>query len=294
MFIDAIEKAASYTRAIHSIARYQRSTLIIPSAATLFFVNAEGWALTCKHVAQQVLASDGLLSRYTEFKSKCLAVRGQPRSKQQIQKLEREYSFTDGSLVELLNRFMNCIEGPLQVNIEFHPELDVALLHFTGFTKLLCDTFPIFAMSDSDLKQGMFICRLGFPFAEFSNFKYDDTHERIAWTASGREDTPRFPVEGMVTRYLINQNGQRIGFEVSTPGLRGQSGGPAFDSEGHVWGMQSQTNHLDLDFDVDIEVIRMGQKRKIRQSTVLHVGHCVHVSVLKAFMRQHKVAFQEG
>ncbi|HKU17807.1 MAG TPA: serine protease [Candidatus Saccharimonadales bacterium] len=294
MFIDAIKKVASYTRAIHSIARYQGSALVIPSAATLFFVNSDGWALTCKHVAQQVLAADQLSLRYAEFKSKSANTALEPHAKQLIRKLQTQYGFTHGELVQLLFRFMNCIEGSLDVDVMYHSELDVALLHFKRFTKLLCDDFPTFAKSDSDLKQGMYICRLGFPFAEFSNFTYDDRNDRIAWTDSGRIDTPSFPVDGMVTRHLVDQNGQMTGFEVSTPGLRGQSGGPAFDSDGRVWGMQYETNHLDLDFDVDIEVIRMGQKRKVHHSAVLQVGHCVHVSVLKAFMRQHKVSYNEG
>jgi hypothetical protein len=58
--------------------------------------------------------------------------------------------------------------------------------------------------------------------------------------------------------------------------------------------MQSATNHLDLNFDVDLEVYRDGVKRHVKESAILHVGHCVHVNVLKDFMRQHIVDFNEG
>jgi hypothetical protein len=34
--------------------------------------------------------------------------------------------------------------------------------------------------------------------------------------------------------------------ETSTPGLRGQSGGPLFDAKGEIWGIQSRTNFLEL------------------------------------------------
>jgi len=57
--------------------------------------------------------------------------------------------------------------------------------------------------------------------------------------------------------------------------------------------MQSATNHLDLNFDVDLEVYRDGVKRHVKESAVLHVGHCVHVDVLKDFMRQHGLSFME-
>ncbi|MBA3522544.1 MAG: hypothetical protein H0T90_08595 [Gemmatimonadales bacterium] len=111
------------------------------------------------------------------------------------------------------------------------------------------------------------------------------------------ERTPKsseFPIDGMVTRHLLGPRGSVFGFEMSTPGLRGQSGGPAFDPDTKVWGVQYGTNHLDLDFDVDQEVYRSGIKKKVKDSAFLHVGHCVHVDILKAFMTQHGVKFPEA
>ena len=102
---------------------------------------------------------------------------------------------------------------------------------------MLCDTFPIFPSETSNLQPGRFLCRLGFPFPEFKNFEYDKDNDQIIWTNIGRELTPRFPIEGMLTRFVLDNENNRIGFELSTPGLRGQSGGPAFDTDGKVWGM---------------------------------------------------------
>jgi hypothetical protein len=175
-----------------------------------------------------------------------------------------------------------------------HSKYDIALLKFTEFTRLICKSFPVFARNGADLKQGKFLCRLGFPFPEFTNFEYDPTNDSIRWTEEGRQETPRFPIEGMVTRHLLDPDGEMAGFELSTPGLRGQSGGPAFDAEGRIWGMQARTGHLDLDFDVDLDVVREGSKRRVKDSAFLHVGHCIHVDVLKQFMREHRVAFAEG
>jgi len=188
---------------------------------------------------------------------------------------------------------MNCIEGGLNLTAQVHPTFDVALLHFQNYTKLLCTSFPIFPRNTTDLKQGKFLCRLGYPFPEFNNFAYDQSTNSIDWTNVGRDVSPIFPIEGMVTRHLLGANNEVFGFELSTPGLRGQSGGPAFDFDGRVWGMQSSTNHLDLDFDVNMEVLRNGQMKKVHDSAFLHVGHCIHVNILKDFMHQHNVAFQE-
>ena len=97
----------------------------------------------------------------------------------------------------------------------------------------------------------------------------------------------------MITRRLLDSEGQVYGFEISTPGLRGQSGGPAFDTEGKIWVMQFATKHLDLDFDVDQEVLRKGIKEHVTDSAFLHVGGCIHIDVVKAFMKENNVQFTE-
>ncbi|MDH3217665.1 MAG: hypothetical protein OEN01_15560 [Candidatus Krumholzibacteria bacterium] len=85
-----------------------------------------------------------------------------------------------------------------------------------------------------------------------------------------------------------------VRFTRALPGLRGQSDGPAFDVEGRVWGIRSRTKHLDLNFDVTVEVLRKGAKKQVRDHAFLHVGHCMHVDVLKDFMREHRVVFDEA
>jgi len=293
MFVQAIEKVVEFTRPIHTIVRYFDSTQVHPGAATLFFVNADGWALTCRHVAEQIIGAEQLQRRYQAFKVERASLPA--KNKRQLEReLERKHGFGKETVVEVKNLFMNCVDGPLNLGLQLHPSLDVALIKFSDFSALRCTTFPVFAANGEDIRQGKFLCRLGFPFPEFRNFAYDPPTDTINWNHEGREDTPRFPIEGMVTRHLLGPEGSVIGFEMSTPGLRGQSGGPAFDSEGRVWGMQSRTIHLDLDFDVDMEVTRAGTTRRIRDSAVLHVGHCIHVEVLKDFMRKHKVEFTEG
>lgn len=293
MFVAAIERAAEFTRPIHSILRYFGSTEVHPGAASLFLVNADGWALTCRHVAEELIAARQLEQKYRTFKAERDAL-GPKRRRQVDRELQRKHDLDHTKPVEVANRFVNCVEGPLNITAKLHPILDAALLKFDEFTKLGCSVFPVFAKNGGDLKQGKFLCRLGFPFPEFKNFAYDPASDSIGWTQQGQEHTPRFPIEGMVTRHLLGPGGTVVGFELSTPGLRGQSGGPAFDTEGRVWGMQSRTAHLDLAFDVDTEVVRQGTKKRVRDSAFLHVGHCVHVDVLKAFMREHSVSFVEG
>lgn len=292
MFVDAIEQVAQYTRPILTIERYYGSTDVLPGAATLFFVNDEGWALTCRHVAELFVASDRLGARHAAFTAERSApgFDGEP---QRLRELEGTYGLSEGVIFELKTRCDNCVVGDYELTLTMHPTLDVALMKFENFEKLGPVSFPVFAADGSALKQGRFLCRLGFPFPEFTNFGYHAESDSIEWTGRGRARTPRFPIEGMVTRHLSGPGGI-VGFEISTPGLRGQSGGPAFDPSGRVWGMQSATRHLDLNFDVDMQVIRGGRREQITDSAILHVGNCVHVDVLKAFMREHGVSFLEG
>lgn len=292
MFTEAIEAAAGYTRPIQTISRVWGSTTVLPGTATLFFVNADGWALTCKHVANQLLIADQLLSKFNQFKMERALLPPGKNGRRSLRALELKYGYSNGEAVEIHCKFVDCVDGPLQLTVRLHSSLDVALIKFDKFTALGVSSFATFSGAGHELKQGKFLCRLGFPFPEFTNFEYDSKGDQIRWTETGRPDTPRFPIEGMVTRHLAGPAGI-FGFELSTPGLRGQSGGPAFDSEGRVWGMQAATNHLDLDFDVDVDVLRNGRKRRVKDSAFLHVGQCINVDVLKQFMRDNGVAFQE-
>lgn len=293
MFVKAIECAATFTRPLHTIVRYFGSTEVHPGAATLFFVNGDGWALTCRHVAQELAAAGQIKQKYASYKTDLDAL-GAQRSRRTERELQRKHDFDHTKVADVAISVVNCVEGPLNIHAEMHPTLDVALLKFSNYTRLLCNSFPVFAMDGAELKQGKFLCRLGFPFPEFTNFTYDAQTDKMDWTNQGRDSTPRFPIEGMVTRHLLGADGSIAGIEMSTPGLRGQSGGPLFDAEGRIWGMQAATAHLDLDFDVDIQVVRKGNKKHIRESAILHVGHCIHVDALKTFMRTHGVAFTEG
>lgn len=291
MFANAIETAAQFTKSFHSISRNYGSDVVQAGAATLFLVNDKGWALTCKHVAQLMIDADKIQQKRKSFENELAALRGQKTERKLRHQLEQKYGYLKGETFELFNTFFNCVDNMSSFELQLHPNLDVALIHFQGFTNLGCKVFPVFP-SEGEPKQGMFLCRLGFPFAEFSNYAYDSATDKISWTDSGRKDTPRFPIEGMLTRHLVHDN-KVIGFEMSTPGLRGQSGGPVFDTNGVIWGMQSATSHLDLDFDVNQEVLRNGKKKRVNDSAFLHVGHCVHINVLKDFMREHNVDFQE-
>ena len=143
------------------------------------------------------------------------------------------------------------------------------------------------------MKQGKPLCRIGFPFPEFNNFRYNDKTDDIEWTNEGIINSPVFPIDGIVTRFVV-ENNILAGIELSTPGLRGQSGGPLFDENAIVYGMQSMTTHLHLGFDIEnLEVMSGAAKKKVSNNPFLHVGRCVHVDRIKEFLQQNNIKFYE-
>ena len=97
-------------------------------------------------------------------------MRGNKKEREIRRELEQKYQLSSQTIFEIRNLFVNCIEGNLDMEIKVHNSLDVALLHFRNYARLMCNTFPTFPTDTSGLKQGKFLCRLGFPFPEFTNF----------------------------------------------------------------------------------------------------------------------------
>jgi hypothetical protein len=296
MFVDAIEKVAGFTRPIHTILREYGNNTVIPGAATLFFVNESGQAITCKHVVALIVQANKINQSYKAFKKEEESLTGKGgKYNRKLRELKAKYKYHDGKIIQVKNNFVNCINKITDFEIILHPTEDVALIKFNGFDKLSYSSYATFLKDSSLIKQGKCLCRLGYPFPEFTNFKYNEKIDDIEWTSEGKEGTPRFPIDGMITRQLVNKDGIVHGIEMSTPGLRGQSGAPLFDENAIVYGMQSKTHHLHLGFDIKDKEIREGVKiKKISNYPFLHLGNCVHVDIIKSFLKQHNIKFYES
>ncbi|TFV92189.1 serine protease [Algoriphagus kandeliae] len=289
MFVKAIQEVAGYTRAIHSISRNFGGKSIQRGSATLFFVNEEGWALTCRHVAQWIMQADAINKNYRAFLDQSPGLSGK---QQNI--LAKSLNLSQDKACEMRITFVDCVDEIKNIRFVLHPNYDLALIKFEGFHKHHFQGRAKFLKDDQSAQPGAMLCRLGFPFPEFSNFKYNPEKNLLEWTSQGAARSPRFPIEGMLTRFLGDPNGKIYGIEMSTPGLRGQSGGPLFDTEGRIIGMQSRTKHLHLGFDIeDKEIIVHGKSKKINDYAFIHLGECIHVKVIKEFLNQHQISFDE-
>ncbi len=289
MFVNAINKVSGYVRAIHSISRNFGQEKINKGAATLFFVNDEGYAITCKHVAQWIMQAEKINQKYDQFLRESISF-----------PLERRKTYADQiglsteKVAEMRITFVDCVDRMKNIKFTLHPQYDLALLKFEGFNRKLHNGYAQFTKDTDDIQPGIMACRLGYPFPEFSNYALDKERDVLRWVNSGVAKSPRFPIEGMITRFVGDQNRKVYAIEMSTPGLRGQSGGPLFDAEGRILGMQSRTKHLHLGFDIeDKKVIAHGREKKVNDYAFIHLGECIHASVIKEFLRNQNVQFYE-
>jgi hypothetical protein len=294
MFVEALDHVDRFTRPIHFISRYYGSSEIIPQTATMFFVNEDGYAVTCRHVVDNLINIDTPYTRYLSFKKELRFFEKEPTFALQKSRLEEKYGLTQDSLIRIKYSFPGSVSGDYQLVIHRHPVFDLAIVRFAGYSGKRYNGFARFLKDDEQhVKPGRSLCRLGYPFPEFTNYYLNRDIDDIAWSNEGRVGTPGFPIDGIITRKIADPNGI-FGIEMSTPGLKGQSGGPLFDRHGIVYGMQSATQHLHLGFDqVNREVISDGVRKRVSNYPFLNVGKCVHVRIIKDFLREKGVRFYE-
>ena len=296
MFVKAFEKVDQYTRPIHFIARYYGGDEIVPGSATLFFVNELGIAVTCRHEAEQVLKGDAFYTHFLTFKGDLRRFEKDKNFALHRKRLEDQFKITKETTIRLRSNFVNSVSGFTSLTTHLHPTQDLAIIEFEGFTARHYQSHAYFLRDSGKIRQGRSLCRLGYPFPEFTNYRYNKELDDIEWTSEGRLNTPSFPIDGIVTRQIGDPvTNQVVGLELSTPGLRGQSGGPLFDNQGIVYGMQSATRHLHLGFDqINREVTIDGKKQRVSNYPFLNVGQCVHVDVIKDFLREKNIKFYEA
>ena len=186
------------------------------------FVNRDGWFVTAGHMLGQIHKLDQAVNAQTPNKRK-------PKGD-----AVTHYAFTFARN-----------SGPFEARVK--PAIDLGIGRITGVTPPADYQFPKFRVRD--VEQGELLCRAGYPFIN---------DRRPTWTAeNGFAFENLFPVpmfvnEALVSRFgtLRDDNNQAVGklIETSSPGLRGQSGGPLADADGHICGIQVNTGHYPLGF----------------------------------------------
>lgn len=290
MFADAIERVGDYTRPFVCISRNYGETVVLPSSATMFFVNEEGCAVTTRQVAETILKSQNINAKYSQYKQ---AIKQLPNDKSRsgmIKKLELVYGYSKGVTVNIKCNFKGCVSPIKEITCHMHKNYDMAIIRFKGFESVHYKGYAVFSDNANAVRPGETLCRVGFPFPEVTNAIYNGITDDIEWGDSGSVNTPRFPLDGMVTRHVVT-NGTVSGIELSTPGIKGQNGGPLFDKEGVVYGMQTETRRLNLGYRFDEKGLAINNGGKELSPSFIHVGHCISAEIIKPFLAENGVKY---
>lgn len=293
MFRDACKKARAFTRPLLTVFRYVDGRFV-HGAASMVIVNEEGWFITAAHLFDSLTKARAEAAEIREWTKRKLAIEGDPsldakRKRKQISRLSYDRNWID----HVAFFWMNGVDlaKPLATHVlHVSRAHDLAIGQIAGFDRSLFPEYPVFQNPNSDVEAGASLCRMGFPFAKTSVSA--DPDGSIAF---GVDEVTYFPNEAMVTREVGEERSGPDGeplpryLETSTPGLRGQSGGPVFDSKGIVWGIQSFTAHISLGFDPPDPT---NTQRTVHQ--FLNVGVCVHPAIIQWFMKKHGVKFASG
>ena len=169
MFESAIEKVSQFTRPLKTITR-NYGGLVIPGSSTFFFVNDNGVAVTCKHVAAMINDAEKINKHFIEFKTDREKFSQQGNLQKYIKGLELKYQYRKEITVQMKHNFPDCVDKLDAIICHLHPTLDLAIVEFKGFNKLLYQSHAVFVKDSIKVKQGKYLCRIGFPFPEFNNF----------------------------------------------------------------------------------------------------------------------------
>ena len=289
MFAKAYRMASEFTQPVIASVRFLDGSVSC-SCAAFVILNEDGWMATAAHVWKPFAAFQQHRQLLQEYEAAVLAIERDEAldARQKQRKLRRVHR--DAKWITRHSFWWS--RDPVRiVDLSVVQEADLAVGRMEPWDRSWISTYPTIKDPAKPMEPGTSLCKLGYPFHETSA-TYDEAKDTFQ-LAPGVLPIPRFPLEGIYTRNAIfgkTPDGKYdIHFlETSTPGLRGQSGGPIFDVNGTVWAIQSRTINLPLGFTPKIE----RQGRLIEENQFLNVGLGVHASVIVAVLRDLAIPFR--
>jgi hypothetical protein len=287
VFAKALESVQQYTLPVIFSSRHINGA-VGSGCATFIVVNPEGWILTAAHVieAVDVVARDAI--EMADYEAQKLAISRDPNRKSKAK--ERDIARLPKKLWATHSSVLWYFPQSVLTNVHSHRPSDVAIGKLEPFDPSWVGCYPTFKDPAESMPIGTSLCRLGFPFSQIvatfdektGGFAIDEKVFPI----------PRFPNDGIHTR--VQQDRSVDGtvsvkfIETSTPGLMGQSGGPIFDRDSHIWAIQSRTNFLPLGFAPELLV----NGQKVVEHQIMNLGVGCHVEEIISLFRKNGVSFK--
>jgi trypsin-like peptidase len=285
VFVEALKRAAEFTGPVVTSMRHRDGTVAC-GAAAFVVVNDEGWIVTAAHVLNASVVFDQHRQELAAYELRVQQIDASGATQKAKNKQLRSLPTNDKWITNM--SYWWARDGISITDVKILEGADLAIGKVDPFDPAFVKTYPTFKVPP-DMEPGRSLCRLGYPFYEISA-TYDSAADVFA-LAPGTLPIPRFPLEGIFTRNIAVEIDPappvpiRL-LETSTPGLRGQSGGPIFDVDGRVWGIQTHTAHFPLGFSPEVTD---ANGRTTVENQFLNVGQGVHSETVVAFLAHHGV-----
>lgn len=274
MFRTAYSIASQFTRPV-VLSRRTVNGVCSGGLGAYVVVNSDGWIVTAAHIVKQLTDGVDDAAKTSAFDSEREAIKNDTTlTFKERQKKIRQLHWPDEKSTRNFSAWW-ARDGVAVTDIMLAPAIDLAVARLEPFDPAWCTAYPTFKDPAKDFMPGVSLCKLGYPLNEVKP-TWNEAEQKFELAVA---QYPLFPIEGMFTRVLfVSPDGKTIDpalfmVETSTPGLRGQSGGPTFDSQGTIWALQVQTGSYPLGFNL-----------KGHPEQFLHTGHGVSAfSMLTVF-----------
>ena len=276
MFAVACEKAMRYTRPVIISARTVDGTTHSGCAAFIV-INRDGWIITAAHIFDQMFKFQEDMKKIKDIDD-IIANEGPHPNLRKDPSWITNHSFWWG-----MDNLMFS-EGIID------REIDIAIGRLEGFKPDMISEYPVFKDPDT-IRPGTSLCRIGFPFID-STTDFDEEQQRFR-IRQGVLPMAFFPNDCIHTRNVFagrSKNGdyEKLYVETSTPGMKGQSGGPIFDRNGCIAAMQVRTVHLPLGFAPSYT---NSKGETVVENQFMNVGVGLHVKTITKMLEDKGIHF---
>lgn len=284
MFTEAYEIAKQYTKPlVVSIRFYDKK--IKGGLGSFIILNDEGWLMTAAHNFGAAIAFNKHQKELKEYDEKIQNIKNKQLKESKKNALLRAIKPNK----KWVTNFAIMLSGkPIKIEESYiYGKHDIAFFRIAKSAVENQKVFPKI-IDPSTIKPGTSLCKLGYPFIEFTpNFvesiKQFELPKDMAYTL--------FPIEGIYTRNLQSNeedNGIKVKFlETSSPGLKGQSGGPIFDNNGNIYAIQSKNITIPIGFKGTVK----DKGKIIEENQFLNTGIGVHPETLIYFLDKHNIKY---
>ncbi len=282
MFSKAYQTATQFTHPLVVSTRFYDKT-IETGLGAFIIINSDGWLLTAAHNLTTLLTHQKHAEEINEFN-----LRTKQLEKDNLANNYQTYAVPNAKWITNFSIFFS--GHPINI-LEYHiyKENDIALLRVDKTAVKDQKIFPTF-INPSTITPGTSLMKLGYPFIE-AKATFNEQSNTFELPLNFFP-IPFFPIDGIYTRNInqgktADQSMDILFLETSSPGLKGQSGGPICDTNGTIYAIQSQNLTFPLGYKGSIVI----NNQIIEENQFLNVGIGVHPQIIVDLLNKHQIKY---